>query len=152
MNLYKLNKTIYAAVVVAVTLWLAVAFVAITPPAKASAEKLQHFTLQEFEDRYTNEVKMNRDFLIKLDELRERCGFPLYIVSGYRSPNHPIEKIKYRAGQHTRGTAADIRALSDVYRYIILKHAIDLGFTGIGVYPTHIHLDIRETRTVLWVL
>lgn len=118
----------------------------------AEATQLQHFTLQEFEDRYTNEAKMNRDFLIKLDELRERCGFPLYIVSGYRSPNHPVEKIKYRAGQHTRGTAADIRALSDVYRYIILKHAIDLGFTGIGVYPTHIHLDIRETRTVLWVL
>lgn len=95
---------------------------------------------------------MDPEFLKKLDELRKRCGFPLYIVSGYRSPNHPVEKVKPKPGKHSTGNAADIRALSGVYRYIIMKHAIDLGFTGIGVYTTHIHLDTRKSKTVLWVL
>ena len=146
----ELNRFIYILATAAILIWLAVFCIGVSQPAKA--ETLQHFTLEEFKDRITGEVKMDPEFLKKLDELRERCGFPIYIISGYRSPEHPVEKIKPRPGQHTNGTAADIRALSGVYRYIIMKHAIDLGFTGIGVYPTHIHLDTRKSKTVLWVL
>ena len=29
-----------------------------------------------------------------VDELRDRCGFPFVITSGYRSPQHPIEAKK----------------------------------------------------------
>lgn len=146
-NVSKFLSTLIAATLV---IWFAISISFFSQHVQA--EKLQYFTLAEFKDRITGEVKMNHDFLLKLDELRERCGFPIYIVSGYRSPDHPVEKIKYRPGQHTNGVAADVRALSGVYRYIIMKHAIDLGFTGIGVYPTHIHLDTRKSKTVLWVL
>tara|TARA_R110002096_G_C14661910_1_gene728337 strand:+ start:24133 stop:24579 length:447 start_codon:yes stop_codon:yes gene_type:complete len=148
--MFTVIRLVYVVFVSIAFLWV----VALTTvnPSTAQAERLQHFTLEEFKDRITGEVIMDPEFLKKLDELRKRCGFPLYVVSGYRSPKHPVEKVKVKPGQHTNGTAVDIRALSDVYRYIILKHAIDLGFTGIGVYTTHIHLDTRKSKTVLWVL
>ena len=41
------------------------------------------------------------DFLQKLDALREVCGFPFIITSGYRSPNHSIEAAKAKPGTHS---------------------------------------------------
>ena len=45
----------------------------------------------------------------KVDELRDRCGFPFVITSGYRSPQHPIEAKKDVPGTHAQGIAADIK-------------------------------------------
>ena len=33
---------------------------------------------------------------------------------------------------------------------IIVKEALKLGFTGIGVAKTFIHVDIRKTTPVVW--
>tara|TARA_R110000803_G_scaffold5230_5_gene17341 strand:+ start:1683 stop:2006 length:324 start_codon:yes stop_codon:yes gene_type:complete len=94
---------------------------------------------------------MDRDFLLKLDELRRLCGFPIHINSGYRAREHPVELHKEKPGTHTQGIAVDIRAINNHRRKIILEHARSLGFTGIGIYPRHIHIDTRKTKRVLWV-
>ena len=94
---------------------------------------------------------MDRLFLAKLDKLREFCGFPLFINSGYRSPEHSIEKAKEKPGTHSLGIAADIKADTAVMRQTIYLNAYFLGFRGIGVYPNHVHIDMRSTRPVVWV-
>jgi zinc D-Ala-D-Ala carboxypeptidase len=97
---------------------------------------------------------MSRDFIHRLDELREACGFPFIITSGYRSPNHSIEKRKEKAGTHAQGIAADIRARNGSERYTIVQEAIKMGFGGIGIARTFIHVDSRicgaDKAPVMW--
>ncbi len=84
------------------------------------------------------------------DKLRGECGFPLTVTSGYRCASHPIEAAKDCPGMHTYG-AMDFRVRGR-YAHILLKKAMCLGFTGIGVqqkgHVRFIHLDLREEPTV----
>jgi len=93
---------------------------------------------------------MERAFLDLLDELRHSSGFPFVITSGYRSPRHSIESAKPVPGKHAQGIAADIAVSNASQRHTLLKHAFNLGFTGIGVADTYIHLDTRGTTPVVW--
>ena len=36
-------------------------------------------------------------------------------------------------------------------RYTIIKNALELGFTGLGVASTFIHVDTRGTTPVSWL-
>lgn len=117
--------------------------------------KPKYFSLTEFNCQETNENNMQPEFLEKLDELRKRCGFPFVITSGYRSPNHTIERVKEKAGTHAQGIAADIKAISGTQKHEIVKQALDLGFGGIGVARTFIHVDDRcafdsSAQPVIW--
>jgi len=111
---------------------------------------MKFFDKSEFNCQYTGENEMNPEFLQKLDELRETCGFPFVITSGYRSPDHPIEAEKDSPGTHAQGIAADIAVNSSADRYILINYAFQQGFTGIGVDSGFIHLDIRDTVPVIW--
>ncbi len=44
-----------------------------------------------------------------LDPLRERCGHPIYVSSGYRCPTHNREVGGVAQSQHLKGEASDIR-------------------------------------------
>ena len=72
-------------------------------------QDLDYFTKKEFACQHTGENGIKDTFLLKLDLLRARCGFPFIITSGYRSPEHPIELRKEKAGTHAQGIAADIK-------------------------------------------
>lgn len=89
-------------------------------------------------------------FIFTLDKLREACGFPFQITSGYRCPDHPEEAKKEAPGQHNAGLAADIKVKSGSEKYKIIKHATRLGFAGIGVANTFIHVDRRTSTPVVW--
>jgi zinc D-Ala-D-Ala carboxypeptidase len=111
----------------------------------------KYFKLEEFDCQVTGNNEMKDEFIHKLDELREACGFSFVITSGYRDGNaHPIEKRKSKPGTHARGIAADIAVNGGAERYIIVREAMRLGFTGIGVAKSFIHVDIRETTPVVW--
>ena len=116
--------------------------------------KYPNFSKEEFDCSETGENEMSRDFIHRLDELREACGFPFIITSGYRSPNHSIEKRKEKAGTHAQGIAADIRARNGSERYTIVQEAIKMGFGGIGIARTFIHVDSRtrgaDKAPVMW--
>ena len=94
---------------------------------------------------------MKPEFLFKLDALRESCGFPFVITSGYRSPDHPIEAVKEIPGTHAQGIAADIKITNSAHRYTIIREALAHGFTGLGVAGDFIHVDTRGTVPVIWV-
>ena len=113
---------------------------------------LKYFTLDEFNCQVTGENKMEPEFLQKLDRLRAGCWFPFVITSGYRHPiEHPIEAAKDVPGTHAQGIAADIQATSAPHRYDIVKQALALGFTGIGIAKSFVHVDTRGTTPVMWV-
>jgi len=113
-------------------------------------EDLKYFKLSDFDCQETGENEMNEDFLIKLDSLRHECGFPFIVTSGYRSPQHSIEMRKAKAGTHSKGIASDIKINNGAEGYVIVSKAIQMGFKGIGVAKTFIHLDARKTMPVIW--
>ena len=104
----------------------------------------KYFNRQEFACQYTGNNEIKPEFIEKLDELREACGFPFIITSGYRDPEHPIEAKKTKAGTHAQGIAADIKVTNGLQRFKIVEEAIKLGFTGIGVARSFVHVDIRN--------
>ena len=112
---------------------------------------MKHFNTAEFDCQHTGENRMEQAFLDKLDALREHCGFPFVITSGYRSPDHPLEAVKEIPGTHAQGIAADIKITSSAQRYSIIKGALEHGFTGLGVAGDFIHLDTRGSVPVMWV-
>jgi zinc D-Ala-D-Ala carboxypeptidase len=111
---------------------------------------LKYFKLSDFDCQETGENSMSEELLLKLDKLREACGFPFIITSGYRSPSHSIEAAKTSPGTHTKGIAVDIRVRGGAERYLITKHAMAMGFTGIGIAKSFVHVDIRTTAPVVW--
>ena len=74
---------------------------------------------------------MDEAFLDRLQALRNKVG-PLVISSGYRSVAHPVEVVKGKPGTHTMGRAVDIVCRGEK-AVEVLKYALQLGFTGIGV-------------------
>jgi len=105
---------------------------------------LDYFTKEEFDCQYSGENEMSDDLLLAVDLLRGKCGFPFVITSGYRSKDHPIEREKEKAGTHAQGIAADIKVTNGTQRYKIIEEAIKMGFTGIGIAGSFVHVDIRD--------
>lgn len=114
---------------------------------------IKYFTLDEFDCKETGENQMSNNFLIMIDRLREACGFPFVITSGYRSSSHSAERDKPNGGgTHTKGIAADIAVSNGQQRYKIVEEAIKLGFNGVGVAKSFVHVDLRNTdQPVMWV-
>lgn len=98
----------------------------------------------------TGERGISHAFVLKLDSLRYECGFPFVINSGYRSPEHSLERVKEKPGTHTQGIAADIRFYNGEQMRRIVHNALKLGFGGIGVAKTFVHVDDRKTTPVMW--
>ena len=90
------------------------------------------------------EAPMDNDFMYLLDSIREGMGKPLYISSGYRCANHPIEKKKLRPGAHSTGKAADLLVDGEDAQRVLLA-ALLLEFNRIGIQQKgsgrFIHLD-----------
>ena len=112
---------------------------------------MKYFRLEEFNCTHTNKNQMDHEFLVKLDELRERVGFPFIITSGYRDATHPAEarKAEPGTGYHCQGLAADIAVSNGFERMNIVHEAIKMGFS-IGVARTFVHVDDRKTTPVMW--
>jgi uncharacterized protein YcbK (DUF882 family) len=97
------------------------------------------------------EYKMDKSFLEKLDRAREFAGFPFFINSAYRSPDHP-ESIKNPTSSHIKGLAVDIRARDSRTRYLIIDALMHVGFNRIGIADTFIHVDDDKDKSsgVIW--
>lgn len=105
---------------------------------------IRYFTFFEFVEEEGGFIES--ELVLKLEALREWCGFPLVITSGYRSVHRNQEVGGAPNSLHLRGMAVDIstRSFSPSMLYKFIKGAFSVGFGGIIVYPFHVHLDIRE--------
>ena len=109
-----------------------------------------NFRSAEFRCRHCGREKMQPAFMERLQSLRNEFG-PMVITSGWRCPEHPVEKAKAHPGMHSTGMAADVAVQgADAVRF--LRLALELGFTGIGVQQKgtgrFIHLDLRAVPAI----
>jgi zinc D-Ala-D-Ala carboxypeptidase len=112
----------------------------------------KYFTEAEFKCKHCGAVKMDQNFLDRLNKLRESYGKPMRISSGYRCPEHPAERSKVTTGMHTTGKACDV-VVEGAEAVFLLQLALQQGFTGIGVQQKgsgrFLHLDTRD-RSTIW--
>ncbi len=98
-------------------------------------DQIEYFQPSEF--NYPDE--MDTVLLLGLDEVRREAGVPIYISSDYRPGD---------SGAHGEGKAVDIvddlthDAITSAWRFKIVRAAFLKGFTRIGVYDAHVHLDV----------
>ena len=105
----------------------------------------KNFHLHEFQCKDgSHQVRLHPTLLTKLQQLRDHLNRPVIITSGYRNPEHNRRVGGAPNSQHLLGTAADIR-VSGFTPARLLPHAEAVGFTGIGLYATFLHVDVRPT-------
>lgn len=113
----------------------------------------KNFTREEFACKHTGENEIKDELIDFCQELRDECGFPLVVTSGYRSPDHPAEKAKMKPGTHSRGLAADF-AVSGGQARILTQIALRKSRGGVGVSQKgsgrFIHVDVDPKRTGLF--
>lgn len=106
-----------------------------------------NFSKGEFDCRHTGRNEMKKEFMDRLQALREDCGFSFLVSSGYRDATHPIEARKSKPGEHSHGLAADIRC-NGHQAFKMVELAYKHGFTRIGVRQAgvgeFIHLGIAK--------
>ncbi len=114
-----------------------------------------HFKPEEFDspDLPGSGERMNPVFVAKLDVLRELCGFPFKINSGFRTEEHNASlKGSKPDSEHTRGRGVDIHAPTSTMQFAIVTKAPLVGFNRIGVGRTFVHVgdDPSMPQNVLW--
>jgi zinc D-Ala-D-Ala carboxypeptidase len=113
-------------------------------PIEPNWDDFPNFSRGEVACQHCGRAEMDEDFMWRLQDLREAYGRPMKITSGYRCPEHPIEARKTSPGTHSTGRAVDV-AVSRGEAYSLLRLAIRMGFTGIGVQQKgdgrFLHLD-----------
>ena len=114
----------------------------------------KNFTSREFRCKCgkAHDYKIETALIEKLQALTDVLEADKVIInSGYRCPAHDRNVGGNGYGQHTKGTAADIKAYKNGQPIDTRKIACkmqDLGFTGIGNIDrtyTAIHGDVRNT-------
>lgn len=110
--------------------------------------KLKYFKPGEFrmgkEEVYD---KMDKEFLLTLDKLRELVNKPLSISSSYRSKLYNAALNGAKASMHLKGRAVDIPCTSSSLRAKIIRNALNLGLSC-GVYKNWVHVDNRAYQIV----
>ena len=98
---------------------------------------------------------MNEHFMMKLQQLRDACGFALPVNSGFRCAQKNIDCKGHTGSAHLTGEGADLRVERDKARIVIQK-AIEMGFSvGIQQKGTsrfvHVDTKIRKSgKANLW--
>ena len=107
---------------------------------------VRYFRRSEF--GYWNDVEPDERLVLMLDEARRFAGREFIITSGIRGPRHDGDK-----SAHITGHAADIRCVDSRVRWHMLDGIHAAGFSRIGIYDRHIHVDTDQTKPqeVIWL-
>lgn len=111
-----------------------------------------HFKVSEFACKDGSDEVLVCVKLVKLlEQLRLLTNQPVHINSGFRTAAYNAKIGGAKKSQHVLGKAADITVgtghnnVAGSVKCAIL--AAELGFTGIGTYPTFTHVDVRDTKS-----
>ena len=112
-----------------------------------------NFTLAELACPCCGKCEMDPEFMRRVQVLRDIVGFPLVPVSGYRCRKYNSSlKGAAEDSQHLYGKAIDfrVRNFDAKTRYELIQAAFSLSFSGVGIGPVHLHLDMREGPPKMW--
>lgn len=109
----------------------------------------QYFSWEEFDcpsHEGSGRANMDHDFVRMLDKCRELADVPFKITSGFRTAAHnkSLQERGFKASNnsaHLYGRAVDVAVTDSSARFKIIKAAISVGFSRIGVAKTFIHID-----------
>ena len=96
------------------------------------------------EDEFDNFKKMDKDFLRLLDQCRHAAQTPFRITSDYRNKRKNKDVGGSPDSAHLYGYAVDIACSNSVARSSIIRAALSVGITRIGVGSNFLHLDIAD--------
>jgi uncharacterized protein YcbK (DUF882 family) len=87
-----------------------------------------------------------------LNQLREAWGLPLTLNSAARCEKHNKEVGGEPGSQHLKGRAADINTTNLNPKEVrnLAKMAQTLGFRGIGIGKSFLHVDCRVGSPAIW--
>lgn len=89
---------------------------------------------------------MDEDFMMKLQQLRDACDFPLPISSGFRCAQKNIDCGGHKGSAHLTGQGADLIVERDKARVVIQK-AIEMNFS-VGISQKgpsrYVHIDSKQ--------
>lgn len=117
---------------------------------------MKYFKISEFDspDSPGSGSNMDEEFLRILDDIREDCGFPFIINSGFRTPTHNEEVGGKPSSAHLSGLAVDIKTSSRKNQLIILIESIYKGIDrfGLATNGSYIHIDYNKDlpHPALW--
>ena len=103
-----------------------------------------HFTTKELNCPCNCGLETDRSFLLQLENLRRVLDIPLLINSGARCADYNKDVGGVDGSYHVVSRAVDIKCLSSDLRFHLIKTALNLGFSGIGIHKRFIHLDDRN--------
>lgn len=108
----------------------------------------KNFVVKEFACKDGSQVVFIDSYLVSiLDVLRDQIGKPVYINSGYRTPEWNAKCGGAKHSYHMRGMAADIRVDGMKAKEIANKlNAIVPNECGIIVYKYWVHFDVRTSK------
>lgn len=109
--------------------------------------KLRFFDENDFKCKCGCGLDVQPDVKLRLDELRARIGFPIFVNSGARCEAYNRKVGGAANSAHLRGNAVDVH--SPAWAGLLVYHAGKLNFTGFGFYRNFTHLDIEAPRS--WV-
>lgn len=113
----------------------------------------KNFSIQELRCKCCGRADMNREFMVKLQEVRTRIRRPMELTSAFRCPAHNLAINGFNRSQHLLGRAADISTVgwSSAQLHDLLKYAYGVGMRGIGIASDFVHLDLREAKGKMWL-
>lgn len=104
----------------------------------------RNFKLSEFACKDgSNDIILDMRLVWKLQELRDLLGRPVLITSGYRTESYNQKVGGVKNSQHLLGKASDI-IVKGMEITELSRIAKIVGFNGIGIYKTFLHVDVRE--------
>lgn len=115
-----------------------------------------YFTSQEFDspDKPGSGELIDPILVQKLDSMRVIVGFPIIINSGVRTTEHNklVGGKKYSAHTAPCYCAVDIKVKNGTQRDKLIRAAMQVGITRIGIAETFLHIDIDSSKPqhVIW--
>ncbi len=114
---------------------------------------IRHFSAEEFRCPCCGRQEMDLAFVSRLDNVRERLGAPLAVLSGFRCPEHNRRIGGAEDSAHLRGLAADLGCAGSAIRLRLLEELRQEGFNRLGLGASFIHVDADPDLpgNVLWL-
>lgn len=114
--------------------------------------RFPNFKRNELKCKHCDKCNISEDIVIILQMMRDQLKKPIFISSGYRCPEHPIEKMKEKPGEHSMGMAADI-ICNGQDALFLLEVSHRLGVRRIGLHQKgrpsgrYMHIGIADRFT-----
>lgn len=108
-----------------------------------------NFTAEEMACKHCKAEGIRSEIMDILQSIRNEIAQPIFVSSGYRCPQHPVEITKDKPGEHTHGMAVDI-ICHGVRALDIMKLAQQKDIRRIGIHQKgnpngrFLHLGIAD--------